>query len=271
MEHFLIMTANTLDERLQKIANRSNNLNTFGKLHDLDNQSLQAIGIPPRRREQESTPAARGTIRGVFDMGTGTLVVTKYDTSGNVVKQITIEPGGAGSKNLGVFSGSGRGMNESEYVRDRDIGPLPLGTYNIHNNSQRNRRDGGPRDDYRQKYGVNGGWYRLELQDNNHTDDRASVRAQRGVLLYERSNVRGHIGFASAGCMTVHPSNKGKWLQIEEMFGMDAPSNEVLGTITVIDSRPGPGNGSLDSASTRNTEVLSTSNRTNKPKVEHTI
>jgi Protein of unknown function (DUF2778) len=227
-----------------------------------------ARGLPSRGISAPA-PEVKTTVNGVFDMGTGTLTMTKYE-DGKATKSVTIKPGEAGSKNLGVFSGSGKGMNESEYSKNTDIGPMPLGTYDIHNNSELGTRQGGPREGYKEKYGVKGGWYRLEYHDNDRNDDHATVRGTRGIKIAERKNIRGHIGYGSAGCLTVHPDNKQKWLQIEDMLGTTQSTDKVLGTVEVIDSRPGLGNGSTDSAS-KNTDVLNASNQAKQRGVERTM
>jgi Protein of unknown function (DUF2778) len=284
------MTTDTLNQRLEKIGDRAlmlNSPNTDPITNTSRNLSLGidtandpnqnssknsqvptsiAIGIPPSK-----PPRVKTTVKGVYDMGTGTLTMTKYE-DGKPTQSVTVEPGGSGSKNRGAFSGRGKGMNESEYYKDTDIGPMPLGTYDIHNNSQQGTRQGGPRENYKKKYGVRGGWFRLEFHDNDRNDDHATIRASGrggGFKIAERKNIRLHIGNDSAGCLTIDPANKRKWLQIEDMLGLDNPTNDVLGTIEVIDSRPGSGNGSADSAM-KKTDVLNASNQPKKT-VEHTL
>ncbi len=268
------MTANNLSRRLQLINDRARMLNaptdsSIGSNVNSDRSKNTAINDSNRLLSRGGGATVRTTVNGVFDMGTGTLTMTKY-VDGQAVKSVTIEPGGRGSQNLGAFSGKGKYINESEYSNVRDTGPMPLGTYNIHNNSNLKRREGGPKDDYRQRYGVGGGWYRLELQDSNPNDDKATVRGTRGIIITERTNVREHIGFGSAGCLTIHPENKLKWLEIENMLGLKESTNKVLGTVKVIDSRPGVGNGSLDSAK-KDTDVLNASNQVKRPTSERTL
>jgi Protein of unknown function (DUF2778) len=207
--------------------------------------------------DPRSIPISGPWVQATFDMGTGRLTVSKY-YNGRLVKTVDIKPGGPGSSNWGAFSGRGQYRNESESAGVKNGGAIPLGNYYIYGDTK-NAPIGYREGSYAAHYRVSGGWYRLERMDENIGDDATYVNGVR------RDRIRLHIGNDSIGCVTVKPDNVEQWREVEGILGVNGDRNTTLGTMTVVDSRRGPGNWYTGSNKSSSFTTVDAASFTEKP------
>ena len=157
-------------------------------------------------------------VSAIFDMGNGTLTVIDNDKG----TKVTVSK---------VFSGMGFSTNKKEDTNLKDVGPIPLGKYEILPANDRGTRQ---RDNYESNYGEKI-WYRIDRLDRKPRNDQDDDTIPRNDLDSSRRNgFRLHIGQGSAGCITIPKEQKEDWEKVRDLIKNTKKKKGRYGTLTVV-------------------------------------
>jgi Protein of unknown function (DUF2778) len=248
---------NATDQKLKDISSIAKSLNgdqplpqnVNERLEDINKRSANLSGLSPQSTDDQifkknlvarGIPSKGAWAVAIFDMGTASLTVRRY-VNGKEVGSPTILNSQHVPRNErlpGVFTGIDKRpqggidyRNESQLSRVKYDGAIPLGEYDIKILSAPTYESG----EYRKNYAgyVTRDWMVLDAKDKKPGNDINDV--------YGRDGLRLHLGRSSYGCVTVPIANALEWREIEKKIPEGKPG-QVVGSMQVIDSRPGTGN-----------------------------
>jgi RHS repeat-associated protein len=127
---------------------------------------------------------------------TGHLVVANYSISRQALTVVDLDSGR--SATVKAFSGYGPFQNRVEFENVSQMGPIPVGVYDIVH------------------FTPNPNWYRLDRRDNQPLNDQYDDNSL--APSFPRGQFRLHAGSISLGCVTVPKGNVEDWSTIQSII-----------------------------------------------------